>query len=108
MDIINHKMDIVTEKDLDQTIHQLLRLANESSNYKSKVYNDKLEKYINKNEKYYDEWSVEECINIVMKCTQIGMHKFEKLDKHIMKNLMAREEEYIQKPYLLHSYICTI
>jgi hypothetical protein len=106
-------MEISTDTYLLSNIHQLLTLANSSSQYLSRQYNPRFDKLFHSGgslkaafDFYEPTWSIEEAVTILKEATSIGLNKgTERLDEWVSGCLLARSDEFTQKPYVLQGYL---
>ena len=106
-------MEISTDAYLLSNIHQLLSLANSSSQYLSRQYNPRFDKILHTGgsqkaafDFFEKTWSVEEAVTILKEATSIGLNKgSERLDEWVSRCLISSSDEFRQKPYILEGYL---
>ena len=106
-------MEISTDAYLLSNLHQLLTLANSSSQYLSRLYNPRFDKLLHSGgsqksafDFYETTWSLEEAVTILKESTAIGLNKgSERLDEWVSRSLITRVDEFSQKPYVLQAYL---
>ena len=106
-------MEISTDAYLLSNIHQLLSLANSSSQYLSRQYNPRFDKILHTGgsqkaafDFFEKTWSVEEAVTILKEATSIGLNKgSERLDEWVSRCLISSSDEFRQKPYILQGYL---
>lgn len=106
-------MEISTDAYLLSNIHQLLSLANSSSQYLSRQYNPRFDKILHTGgsqkaafDFFEKTWSVEEAATILKEATSIGLNKgSERLDEWVSRCLISSSDEFRQKPYILEGYL---
>jgi len=90
-------MEISTDTYLLSNIHQMLILANSSSQYLSRQYNPRFDKLLHSggsqksaHDFYTATWSLEEAVTILKEATAIGLNKgTERLDEWVSRSLIT-------------------